>query len=165
MENIDILPVSLKDVQGINHLRTSQGVFETIYSLESERTDSNEQFIQSLTSDDHIFVAKENGHIRGMISLQVNKIPRQRHSAKIGLMIARDHQKKGIGTSLLAKVIDLADNWLMLVRLELTVFRENSHAVHLYEKFGFRIEGTKVKSCVKNGVYADEYYMSRIRNS
>ncbi len=165
MENIDIFPVSLKDVQGINHLRTSQGVFETIYSLESERTDSTEKFIQSLTSDDHIFIAKEKDQIAGMIHLQINRIPRQRHSAKIGLMVSKDYQKRGIGTSLLSKVIDLADNWLMLVRLELTVFSDNAHAVHLYEKFGFRIEGTRVKSCVKNGVYADEYYMARIRGN
>lgn len=52
-------------------------------------------------------------------------------------MVRRDFQNQGIGRAMLEKVLDLADNWLMLVRLELTVFADNERAVHLYESLGF----------------------------
>lgn len=60
-------------------------------------------------------------------------------------------------------LIDLADNWLMLVRLELTVFADNERAVHLYESLGFEREGIRRKAAVRNGVYMDEIAMARIR--
>ena len=60
-------------------------------------------------------------------------------------------------------VLDLADNWLMLVRVELTVFADNERAIHLYEKLGFEKEGLKRMTTVRDGKYADEYMMARIR--
>jgi hypothetical protein len=38
-------------------------------------------------------------------------------------------------------VIDLADNWLNLRRLGLTVFADNPRAIGLYESLGFQREG------------------------
>jgi len=58
-------------------------------------------------------------------------------------------------------VIDLADNWLKLVRLELTAFVENEGAVRLYQSLGFQIEGVKKYAAIRNGEYADEYLMAR----
>jgi len=55
----------------------------------------------------------------------VNNSARIRHSGSIGITVSKDYQGKGIGKVLLNKVIDLADNWLMLVRLELGVFTDN----------------------------------------
>ena len=99
----------------------------------------------------------------GSISLKVNANPRTRHAAGIGLMVRRDFQNQGIGRAMLEKVLDLADNWLMLVRLELTVFADNERAVHLYESLGFEREGIRRKAAVRNGVYMDEIAMARIR--
>lgn len=63
--------------------------------------------------------------------------PRLRHSADIGIMVHKDYQNMGVGSALMERLLDLADNWLMLVRVELTVFADNERAIHLYEKFGF----------------------------
>ena len=46
--------------------------------------------------------------------------------------------------------------------LELCVFRDNYKAINLYKKFGFKEEGIKIKSALKNGEYADEIIMARI---
>lgn len=93
--------------------------------------------------------------------MNVSRNPRLRYSASIGIMVYADYQGKGIGTALFKKVFDHADNWLMLTRLELTVFIENKRAVKLYESFGFQIEGTRKYCTIKNGKYADEYLMVR----
>ncbi len=60
--------------------------------------------------------------------------PRLYHSANFGIMVHRDYQNDGVGTGLMKAVLDLADNWLMLVRIELTVFCENERAIHLFMK-------------------------------
>jgi putative acetyltransferase len=41
-------------------------------------------------------------------------------------------------------VLDLADNWLMLVRVELEVFTDNVKAIHLYESWALRRRGASV---------------------
>jgi len=62
----------------------------------------------------------------------------------------------------MAAVLDLADNWLDLNRVELEVFTGNSHAIHLYKKFGFVTEGTRRYAAYGNGGWMDELVMARL---
>lgn len=80
------------------------------------------------------------------------------------MMVHKAYQGTGIGKKLMSEILDLADNWLMVVRIELGVFTDNEKAIKLYEKFGFKIEGTKKYAAIKNGRYADEYIMARYKN-
>lgn len=57
--------------------------------------------------------------------------------------------------------MNLADNWLNLLRLELYVYADNAAAIHLYNKFGFEIEGTHRAHSLRNGVFIDTYSMAR----
>ncbi|MBA3542699.1 MAG: GNAT family N-acetyltransferase [Deltaproteobacteria bacterium] len=65
---------------------------------------------------------------------------------------------------MLGAVIELADNWYGLARLELTVFTDNAPAIGLYRKFGFEVEGTLRAYVLKRGVLADALTMARIRD-
>ncbi|MBM7613761.1 ribosomal protein S18 acetylase RimI-like enzyme [Alkaliphilus hydrothermalis] len=47
-------------------------------------------------------------------------------------------------------------------RLGLTVLSSNENAINLYKKMGFKIERTKEKSCLIDGVSVDEYYIGKI---
>ena len=100
----------------------------------------------------------------GQISLHTfpNR-PRRRHVGEIGMAVRDDWQGKGVGTALMEAVIDLADNWLNLTRLELTVFVDNAPAIRLYEKCGFKIEGTLEAYAFRDGEYVDTYFMARLR--
>lgn len=88
---------------------------------------------------------------------------RRRHAASFGMGVHDKWQNKGIGTELMKAAIDLADNWLNVVRLELTVYTDNIAAVKLYERFGFEIEGTLAKYAFRDGQYVDAYSMARIK--
>ena len=90
-------------------------------------------------------------------------LPPGEFAAVIGMGVMQAHQNKGVGSKLLAALIDLADNWYGLARLELSVFTDNLAAVSLYKKFGFRIEGTLVHFAFREGQYADVYLMARLR--
>lgn len=168
MQQYVIRPAKVEDAVSINEIRRMDGVRENILSIISDRAENSESFIRGQTENDHLLVAEveENGikKVVGMIGMHVNRNPRLRHSASIGIMVHSYYQGKGIGTALLKKVIDLADNWLMLVRLELGVFVENDRAVKLYQSLGFQIEGIKKYAAIRNGKYADEYIMARYNN-
>ena len=78
-----------------------------------------------------------DGTVIGVVGLKVKPQLRMRHTADVGIFVHTDWQGKGVGTALMQAVLDLADNWLMLVRVELEVFTDNVKAIHLYEKLGF----------------------------
>jgi putative acetyltransferase len=58
-------------------------------------------------------------------------------------------------------ILDIADNWLKLKRVELCVFTDNQSAISLYKKMGFVVEGTKKFAAIRDGSYIDEYLMAR----
>ena len=74
-----------------------------------------------------------------------------------------DWQGRGVGSALMAALVDLAENWIDVQRIELTVYADNAAAVHLYKKFGFEVEGTLRSYAFRHGVYVDAYYMARLR--
>lgn len=64
---------------------------------------------------------------------------------------------------MMAALLDAADNWLDLKRLELTVFADNAAAIALYEKLGFEREGVLRSYAFRDGAYVDVLAMARLR--
>jgi putative acetyltransferase len=59
-------------------------------------------------------------------------------------------------------MVDLADKWLNLSRIELEVYTDNEPAIHLYKKFGFVVEGTHTRFAFRDGQFVDVYAMARL---
>ncbi|WP_096188170.1 GNAT family N-acetyltransferase [Evansella halocellulosilytica] len=115
--------------------------------------ESKEKEIYVVESDDHQLI--------GYIALFGGSVERNRHSAYIVIGILLSHQGKGIGT----KLFDQAHEWAVdngIHRLELTVMKHNEHAINLYMKQGFEVEGVKRHSLKLDGEYIDEYYLSKL---
>ena len=87
---------------------------------------------------------------------------RRRHVVGLGIAVRDDWQGRGIGTALIAALIDRADNWMNVLRIELTVFTDNDSARALYERFGFVVEGVHRAYALRAGAYADVYAMARL---
>lgn len=99
----------------------------------------------------------------GVLGLHSNAAQsRRRHSAWLGMVVRDDWQRKGVGTALMKAALDLADNWLNLERLDLTVYMDNEPALRLYRKFGFEIEGTHRRYAFRGGQYVDAHTMARL---
>jgi putative acetyltransferase len=112
----------------------------------------------------HSLVACVGSEVVGSLSLHTSPTRwRRRHAGEIGMAVRDDWQGKGVGTALMEAALDLADNWLNLTRLELTVYVDNAAGIALYKKFGFEIEGTHRRYAFRNGEYVDAYSMARIR--
>lgn len=122
-----------------------------------------EQRLEKPSPGVYSLVAESEGKVVGHIALCVNQNQRRSHSANIGMAVLDACSGKGIGTALMAAVIDMADNWLNISRLELTVFSDNSRAKKLYEKSGFVVEGEAKNFAFRGGVFVDALYMARVR--
>lgn len=108
-------------------------------------------------------VACVDGEVVGSLGLETTFRPRMRHVGVLGMAVRDDWRGKGVGTALMRAALDLADNWLGLTRVELTVFTDNAAAIALYEKFGFEVEGTHRRHAFRDGGYVDAYTMARLR--
>jgi len=163
--NFLIRPVKIEDAVFINELRRQDGVRENTMGIISERVTRTQNLINGLTDNDHMLVAEvvEEGvkTVVGVANLSVNKSSRVRHSGGIAIMVNRDYQGMGIGKALMKDLIDIGDNWLMLIRIELGALKDNEKAINLYKSLGFEIEGVKKYSIIRNGKYEDEYFMAR----
>ncbi|HZG66335.1 MAG TPA: GNAT family N-acetyltransferase [Herpetosiphonaceae bacterium] len=109
-------------------------------------------------------VACVDAEIVGSLGLGTVDQPRRRHVAELGMAVRDDWQGKGVGTALLGAAIDLADNWLNVERIELSVYTDNVPAIALYERFGFKIEGTHHRYAFREGGYVDAHTMARLRS-
>ena len=161
-----IRPVLADDAEDIWQLRRMPEVFENTLAMPSETLEKNISNLENIEPSRHQLAAvipTADGAERciGTAGLSVSH-NRQRHVGYIGIMVNADYHGMGVGTALMESLLDIADNWLGLVRLELTVFCDNRKAVGLYKKLGFEIEGTMKKAAIKNGKYADMYMMARV---
>ncbi|MBU3746926.1 MAG: GNAT family N-acetyltransferase [Burkholderiaceae bacterium] len=87
---------------------------------------------------------------------------RRRHASALGISVAKEAQGKGVGTALMAALLDYADRWGQILRIELNVFTDNDRAIGLYERFGFVREGLLRKYALRDGQYVDSLMMARL---
>jgi len=152
-----------RDLEDITAILNCPGVTAWTLQLPLRSVESRRERFTVERPDQHCLVAEQAGRVIGELSLQVEPQARRRHVGSIGMCVHDDHQGRGVGTALLRAAIDLADNWLNLQRLELSVYVDNAAGVRLYQKLGFLLEGTSMKYAYRNGAYVDAYHMARLR--
>ena len=105
--------------------------------------------------------AELDGRVVGHASLMV-KGPRRTHIGAIGISVHDAFQGRGVGSAMLAALIECADGSLGLRRLELTVFADNAPAIALYRRSGFAAEGRSRGYAMRDGQLADVLHMARL---
>jgi RimJ/RimL family protein N-acetyltransferase len=88
--------------------------------------------------------------------------PRRKGTGDLVIYLHQDFHNVGLGTAMLTKLIELAKRE-GLHRIGLDVIADNKPAIHLYQKFGFKIEGVKKDAYFgADGKYHDELVMGLI---
>jgi putative acetyltransferase len=163
VEAVVIRPVRVEDVADIVAVRLQPGVLAGTLNVPSERLLDRQHQIGALDSNDHLLVAEVDGRVIGTAYLVVFQ-GRLSHCGEIvHLMVHDEFQRRGIGRQLMEALLDIADNYLGLVRVELLVYPDNAGAVHLYEHLGFAREGVKRKFSRRQGHLIDAVMMARIQ--
>jgi putative acetyltransferase len=109
--------------------------------------------------DAAVFVAEEQGHVVARLSLARDPHPASRHVADLGLMVDAEHRRRGIGRILLEEAVAWARE-AGVRKLELHVFPWNEPALRLYESFGFRREGYRLRHYARDGELVDAILMA-----
>ena len=161
---ITIRPLRLTDADDIHELMHMPNVLGGTSLLPSTTAHTWQTIIEDWVQNErmHIFVADIQGKVAGIINLHIGT-GRERHVGDIAMAVHDKHQGQGIGKMLMLTIIDLADNWLNLVRLEMDVYTDNERALRLFKSFDFEIEGRKRLDAFRGGSYIDSYIMARLR--
>jgi RimJ/RimL family protein N-acetyltransferase len=107
-----------------------------------------------------VFVAeRSDGGLIGRLSVARDTHPASAHVADLGLMVAKEARRQGVGQALL----EAAVNWARangVRKLELHVFPWNEPALHLYDRFGFEREGYRKRHYHRAGEDVDAILMA-----
>lgn len=165
MTGISIRAVTAADADDLAAIYAHEAVVANTAQVPLRGREFWRDFYKSRDPDGVELVAVVGGRAVGHLGLIQNRAPRRRHVASFGLCVHPDHQGRGVGTALLAVMLDLADNWLNVLRVELQVAADNHRAIALYERHGFVHEGRARADNFRAGRYVDTNHMARLNPS
>src|SRR4051812_25155871 len=128
--DVEIRPVRPEDAEAVYQLRRLPTIVDGTLAIPSTRLSETRHRLESLGPDDHTLVAVVDGQVVGMAGLHVGT-GKRRHTAGLGMMVHDQFQGGGIGRKLLEALLDIADNYLGLIRVELEVYPDNARAIRL----------------------------------
>ena len=85
-----------------------------------------------------------------------------RESSTTQAALVTDSQGKG-RYELMTALIERAERWMQMTRLELEVYVDNAAAIALYRKHGFVEEGRMRAYAFRDGQYVDALGMARVK--
>lgn len=106
-----------------------------------------------------ILVAETRGQLVGILTLSGARRRNVRHTATLGITIAKGWRGQGIGRQMMEQAIDWARKSGVLTRIELHVFARNEIAIALYESLGFEVEGRRRGAVIRDGETIDDLIM------
>ena len=166
---ITIRRVTTKDAAALAKLMSDPAVYGGLLQLPyptEERWAAQLAGSGAADKADLSLVAEQGGEVVASAGLYAPGLAlRRRHVMGLGISVARAAQGQGVGTALMTALCDYADNWLNTLRIELTVYTDNEIALRLYQRFGFRIEGSFRGYAMRDGRYVDAFAMARFHPS
>ncbi len=97
--------------------------------------------------------------IVGVAQISSSNRKRIAHNSEISISVKKDHWSCGIGSALMEELIKYAQEHIAIRNISLGVKASNTHAMKMYEKFGFKKVGIHANYFNINGEYDDEILM------
>ena len=159
---IRLRPLERGDLYFVHRLDNNANVmrywFEEPYETFDELTHLYDEHIRDQRERRFVieYGSDEGGkrnNIAGLVELvEIDHIHRR---AEYQIIVAPDHQGKGIATRATKLALEYGFSVLNLYKIYLIVDVENAGARHVYEKIGFQAEGTLCHEFFINGQYRD----------
>jgi putative acetyltransferase len=119
------------------------------------------RYLRSIRRYEHaaVLVAEDDDGIIGRLSIGRDPHPASSHVADLGLMVAKDHRRRGVGWALMEGAVAWARG-AGVRKIELHVFPYNTGAIEMYERFGFVREGYRKAQYRRPDGYVDAILMA-----
>lgn len=161
-DKIHLRFITLNDVNDVylswlNDNEVMQGIATSGYTIDNLRSYVSER----LTNSDIAFFAiisnDTNEHIG---NVKIDFHDKKANVSELGLLIGnKDYWARGVGYAACKLAIDYGFNVMNLRKIYLAVYENNLNAKKLYEKLGFKLEGTLRKHVMADGKFYDKYLM------
>ncbi|MDO5116485.1 MAG: GNAT family N-acetyltransferase [Synergistaceae bacterium] len=142
---------------------------QNLFSIAYNQFQNAEKLISELTQFDHMLVLEtetEPCEICAAVLLRVNPQIFLRRMATLRIIVDKKWQGKGIGRALMFTALKLADDELMMERVEAEIPTDNVNALKLFKSSGFKVEGiAKDWLQTSSGHYVDAYLMAHCRDA
>ena len=163
---ITIRAAEPSDAQAISALTGRLGTVEGTLQVPDMPVASRLEFLQRIEPRDCRVVAVAGNEVVGSAGLHgVGPSLRRAHVRYLGIGIAPEWQGQGIGRLMMQRLLDWADNWAGVLRIELHVHADNERAIQLYRSLGFVEEGRHRAFSLTGGRYLDSLSMARVHPS
>jgi len=164
MEGLLVRPATPSDAPALVELAQAVGSEPEgwlISDSEWRSVSEERRYLRALRRYPHaaVFVAELPEGIVGRLSIARDSHPASYHVADLGLMVAAEHRRRGVGQALLESAVDWART-TGVRKLELHVFPHNEPAIALYERFGFVREGYRRGQYRRGRDYVDAILMA-----
>ncbi len=161
---ITLRAAELDDAAAVAALYVDPGVFGSVLQLPYPRESYWRERLDSRDPDNLNLLALIGDQIVGHGYLgRPQPHARRRHVGAIGIAVGPAHQRRGIGDALMTALIERAERWMQMTRLELEVYVDNAAAIALYRKHGFVEEGRMRAYAFRDGQYVDALGMARLK--
>ncbi|HWP79315.1 MAG TPA: hypothetical protein VN446_01625 [Candidatus Acidoferrum sp.] len=148
----------------ITDSRRSAGKGTGLLGASSESSEIMSMLFGDMCERNHFFLAhrEDQREVVGIAGLSVGSTPRTCYTGRLILIVRQSEYKYGLHRKLLERLLDLADNWLKLVRTEITVTGDSEQYLRFFASYGFQVESVGAKSLYREGYFEDEYHLVRI---
>jgi putative acetyltransferase len=160
---IVIRPLEPADAPAVSALLGRPGVVEGTLQMPDMPIASRLEVLQRLDPRDCKLGAFAAGELAGIAGLHtVQPSLRRSHVRLLAIGIAPEWQGNGLARQLMLRLLDWADRWAGVLRIELHVHEDNARAIALYRSLGFAEEGRHRAYALKDGRYVDSLSMARL---
>jgi RimJ/RimL family protein N-acetyltransferase len=172
-QSLDAGPVAIREARVsdaakcLEYLRTTSAEPGRLLPVDADEWDmpvqDEEAVIQHMAATPNclMLVVEAEGEIVGLLTCNGGTRRSVRHATTLGVSLRKDYRDRGLGHQLVQRTIDWARS-SGITRIELHVYVENARAIHLYEKFGFNIEGRRPRAYYHNSRYIDDFVMGLV---
>ncbi|MFK7838555.1 MAG: N-acetyltransferase family protein [Sulfitobacter sp.] len=164
--NIEITPIQISHIASF-HKAVDTVAKERKYlpALEAPPLEGTSKFVQgNIDNNQSQMVAMHSGEVVGWCDILPRSDPVRLHVGVLGMGLLPDYRAQGLGRRLLTATLADAQRQGFR-RIELKVRASNAPAIHLYEKFGFVLEGTLKDDVLVDGQLDSTHCMAFFPNT
>jgi putative acetyltransferase len=155
-------PLSLDDAAALHALAQRPALAYWEPRAPHLTLDARRAWLEVAVLSRHLLAAWVGDTLVGWAELTPGRY-RRAHVASLSLVVHDDWQRRGIGRALLLAMLDLADRWLGLRRLEATLYADNEAASALLCSAGFEMEVRQRGFALRDEGLVDGCLMARLR--